>query len=958
MSSSANAFPTFGPNNRMAARLQAHDWANSELGPRAAWPHSLSLALNICMDSDFPIALWWGPRLIQFYNDAYQPILGDDKDVTAFGGAALDSWGEIWDTIGPMVAQVVEQGETVKGEDLPLHIHRNGALGLAHFTFSYSPVRDENGVVLGMFTAAVETTERVGLERRQAFRLKLAEDLRQASEPDAALQVARAALTTHLEAQYVGFGEIDPAARCLKPGADAGNSVPIAQLTPAQCDALSAGQALRIDDLAAHPEVRFDAGMAALLVVPLAEDMRANSVLMVGKATPYGWTDADLLSVRESLDQIEGVVSRLRAEQLVRKQLASEAERLRRLFDQAPSFIAVTRGPEHVYELANAAYMRAAGQRDILGKPARIALPELSEQGYHELLDQVYASGQPHLGHGTPIRLQRTPGAALEELIIDFIYQPMRDAEGRITGILMEGSDVTLQYRAQADLRRERDQSRHLLASMKEGFAIVDANWAVRQINDEGLRLTRRSRDQAIGMSQWDLWPGLRGTEAEAMFRRVRASDSAEMQDVCIALGEGEPVWLELRVYPLIDGELAFFFRDITPRKTAQQQLRDANERKDEFLAMLAHELRNPLAPISAAADLLRMAQVDEARLRQTSGIITRQVRHMTSLVNDLMDVSRVTRGLVTLEHEILDAQQIVADAIEQTRPLIDARRHRLQLDLAPQPVFVRGDRKRLVQVLANLLNNAAKYTPEGGAIVLALRVEGTQVTFSVRDNGIGMAQELMRDVFELFMQAKRSPDRSQGGLGIGLALVRSLVELHGGQVAVHSSGPGAGSEFTVALPRAASGSAALEAPQHIAAVAAAQRLRILVVDDNVDAAQMLSMFLDSAGHQVEVEHTPEAALARSRGETFDVFLLDIGLPQMDGCELARRLRAQDERLERAPATYVAITGYGQEADRRNTRQAGFAYHFVKPVDAPELARLLARLAEHAQAGAGAQDAA
>jgi len=481
------------------------------------------------------------------------------------------------------------------------------------------------------------------------------------------------------------------------------------------------------------------------------------------------------------------------------------------------------------------------------------------------------------------------------------------------------------------------------LSSMKEGFAIVGSDLTVRQVNDEGVRLAQRPREAIVGMPAGAVWPWLDGDATDALSGRVLASHAAEIRDVPFAWPDGRQAWMELRIYPSLDDSMALFFRDITERKVAQRQLRDADKRKDEFLAMLAHELRNPLAPIGAAADLLRMAQLDEARLRQTSGIITRQVRHMTSLINDLMDVSRVTRGLITLEHDILDAKALIADAVEQTRPLIAARRHSLDVHTPHEPAFVRGDQKRLVQVLANLLGNAAKYTPEGGEIAVSLEVRGALVRFTVRDNGIGMAPSLIASVFELFMQGERTSDRSQGGLGIGLALVHSLVELHGGAVSAHSAGLGQGSEFTVVLPAVASDLDAQPVPAHRLAAPTGPRLRIMVVDDNVDAAQMLSMFLEAAGHDVVTEHSPYAALERARVDTVDVFLLDIGLPDMDGYELAQRLR---QRAGGAAATFIAITGYGQESDRGSSMNAGFSYHFVKPVDTLELARLLATLAE------------
>jgi CheY-like chemotaxis protein len=328
--------------------------------------------------------------------------------------------------------------------------------------------------------------------------------------------------------------------------------------------------------------------------------------------------------------------------------------------------------------------------------------------------------------------------------------------------------------------------------------------------------------------------------------------------------------------------------------------------------------------------------------VRQTSQIIGRQVHHLTSLVDDLLDVSRVTRGLVELDSGEVDIGHVVAEAIEQVTPLIRARHHRLGLQLSPEAPLVLGDKKRLVQVLVNLLNNAAKYTREGGQLMLTTEVRSSQVLIQVSDNGIGMAPELVARAFDMFTQAERSPDRSSGGLGLGLALVKSLVQLHRGTVSCESAGLGKGSTFTVCLPRLLTEERQLEVP---AADPSSQKrvapLRILVVDDNVDAASMLSMLLEAGGHEVMTEHGARAALARAEAEAPQVCILDIGLPEMDGNELAHRLRAMPQT---AGAMLIAVTGYGQENDRKQTLAAGFDHHLVKPVDARELTALFAGL--------------
>ena len=385
---------------------------------------------------------------------------------------------------------------------------------------------------------------------------------------------------------------------------------------------------------------------------------------------------------------------------------------------------------------------------------------------------------------------------------------------------------------------------------------------------------------------------------------------------------------------------------DIQGLKTAEEELRrafeklkEADARKDEFLAMLAHELRNPLAPIRSAAELLQISRLDEAQVQQTSEIIARQVEHMTSLVDDLLDVSRVTRGLAKLEKIPLDMRRIVMDAVEQVAPLVHSRRHHLALHLSPQAATVVGDQKRLVQVATNLLNNAAKYTPEGGNIVLSTEVQGESVVLSVVDNGIGMEPALAERAFELFAQAERSPDRSSGGLGLGLALVKSLVELHGGTVRCDSEGAGKGSKFTVRLPLVAWREDEVpRQPPAPAPIRVKRPLRILVVDDNVDAARMLAMFLEVSGHEVMVEHRAHDALTRIEEISPDVCLLDIGLPEMDGNELARRLRSLPAT---AGALLIAVTGYGYDSDRKTSMAAGFDHHLVKPVDPHELLALL-----------------
>ncbi len=376
----------------------------------------------------------------------------------------------------------------------------------------------------------------------------------------------------------------------------------------------------------------------------------------------------------------------------------------------------------------------------------------------------------------------------------------------------------------------------------------------------------------------------------------------------------------------------------LASERAARAEAEHLNRSKDEFLAMLAHELRNPLAPVSSAAELLRLVNHEPERVQHLSEIISRQIGHFTHLIDDLMDVSRVTRGLIELDMEPLDIKSIIATAIEQVRPMIETRQHELATQLTGAHTIVLGDRTRLVQVLANLLTNAAKYTPPNGTVTLKVEAVGEWITIDVIDNGSGMDASLIPRVFDLFTQGARGLDRTQGGLGIGLALVKAIANLHQGEVTAHSAGPGLGSVFTVRLPRvgAYENLSLISTPEK-----STRQLNILLVDDNIDAAESLSMLLQMVGHNVVTASTATDALNTPDMDNIDVFLLDIGLPDMSGYDLARALRDTPALTSKL---LVALTGYGQPQDREQSREAGFSHHLVKPVDSQQLLSILSHV--------------
>ena len=409
-------------------------------------------------------------------------------------------------------------------------------------------------------------------------------------------------------------------------------------------------------------------------------------------------------------------------------------------------------------------------------------------------------------------------------------------------------------------------------------------------------------------------------------------------------IGQPQPEGAVYGELSRLNNELLTAQRELA-RKNARlerlnERLVEADERKDEFLAMLAHELRNPLAPLRNAVHLLQQPGVDHPFIERTGEMMGRQVQQLGRLVDDLLDLSRIARGKMQLRKEWVDLGQAVQRSAEASRLLVESRKHELTVSVPTPPVRLLADPTRLEQILTNLVNNAARYTPPGGRIGLTAAQEGDEIVLRVRDTGIGIPPEMLSRIFGLFAQVERSQERAEGGLGIGLSLVKSLTEMHGGKAEAHSAGPGRGSEFVVRWPPPTQ-----ETPESVKtppqeAPAIERAVRVLLVDDNVDAAESLAMLLRLWGHEVAVAHDGPGALRAAEAQRPEVALLDIGLPGMDGYELARRLRPLPG-LGRA--VLVALTGWGQEDDRRRSQEAGFDHHLVKPVELSALQELLAQ---------------
>jgi len=668
MNTIAHTHTFLAGGGEMGQHIREYDWDNSPLGNPSGWPQALKLTVRLILSSGHPMFIWWGPNLIQFYNDGYRASIGSDRHPGAIGQQGKDCWAEIWPIIGPQIDTVMRGEGSVWRENALVPITRDGQLQDVYWTYTYDPIYDEDAPshVGGVLVIVSETTRHVVEQKR-----KIAEEAR--------------------------------------------------------------------------------------------------------------W---------------------------------------RQLFTKSPAFMCVLTGPTHIFEYANPRYLELIGNRDVINKPVHDAFPEVAEQGFTELLDFVYSSGQSHTGIAMPILLIDESTAKERELYLDFVYHPIRNDENEITGIFVNGYDVT---------------------------------------------------------------------------ERVLSEKSLAQQD----------------------------------------------RRKDEFLAMLAHELRNPLAPIRHASELLKQAAPFGVTTYSLGDLISRQVNQLTRLIDDLLEVSRISQGRMKLQKGPVLLDQAIRFAIESANVSVAEKALHLAYECDDPYLLIHGDYARVAQSLINVIINATKYTEQCGKITIHLRREDERAVIEIADSGIGIESQMLEEIFELFTQVDNSIDRSRGGLGIGLSVVKKIIKMHGGTITAQSAGLGQGSQFSISLPLA---------PYEEAAVAPTTKIPLaptafLLIDDNADATDSMALLLQTLGHTAKVTYSGVAALDILARDNFDVVLLDIGLPDIDGYEVARRIRATNNKL-----TIVAVSGYGQEEDVRKALDAGFSGHLTKPVSLDALENTVSDLLRKAEA--------
>jgi len=891
------------------------------LGPMDAWPPALRYAARFLFDSGSPAFLAWGAEGRLLVNDACLPHLARHRSdapvrLDALGQPLAQAWPALWEALQPVLPQVLA------GAALQVEPPGLGA-GLA-----LAPLRDLDGTVCGIRGTLVHSVTVDG--RDPQFRA-IADAI-----PHMVWSTLPDGRHDYFSQRWYDFTGVQPGASDGESWSDVVHQEDRARAWEVWRHSLATGTLYEIEYRLRHASGEYRWTLARALPV---RDDAGRIVRWLGTCTETHEHKANQAALHDA---------RLRQDAaLVAADIGTWTYDIRADRIYADRNLAAIFGTSVASAAAGASlaqYLDAIHPDDLHGARTAIAA--------------TIACGLPF---EQQYRVRAADGGWRHVLARAKLTYGEDGQPAWMPGVVL---DITRQREVEDALRASETRFRRLVDSNVIGIIRYRIDGAIIDANPSFLDMLGYSHaDVELGrLSSSLLTPPEWGEANRRVMAQLRATGRMDNHIKEYYRKDGSRVSVQMGATMVDANEGIAYVVDISPIRDAQQalarseaQLREADQRKDEFLAMLAHELRNPLAPIAAAADFLTIGKPDPAQLREVTAVIARQASHMTGLIDDLLDVSRVTRGQVTLNRAPVAIAALVAEALEQVRPLVEAKGHALALDVAREladdaddalpydAVLVNGDRKRLVQVFANLLGNAAKYTPDGGHVAVRVAVHDDEIEIEVVDDGIGMSAHLLARAFELFSQGERSADRSQGGLGVGLALARSLVELHGGRVKAASDGPGRGSRFSVSLPRLRRQPAA-ELPHagEPDVTPAAAALQVLIVDDNVDAAQILAMYIEALGHRADVLHSPGEALARlqdGKRARPDLCVLDIGLPEFDGYELAARLRAIPG-LHGLPL--VALSGYGQAQDKEKALAAGFDRHVVKPIQGTDVMDLLA----------------
>jgi PAS domain S-box-containing protein len=934
--------------SEIGRRMRALDWQRTPLGATQRWSASLRTSVRILLTARQPMFLFWGERFVTLYNDAAKGFV-TAKHPQVLGQPASSAWHDLWEAIGQRLETVRSNDEAAYDEAATLGGGEGGEA--TRLAISYSPVPDDDRGVGGVLCVLNETESFHEAILGLSSELDLESLVQKVTDVGTRMTKARFGAffynvkTEQGEAYQLFTLSGAPRAAFEKFG--------MPRATPLFAPTLRGEGAIRLDDVTRDPRYgqmgphhgmpKGHLPVRSYLAVPVAS--RSGEVLgglLFGHPEPGMFTERAERVARAISSHAGVAIDNATLFATARKEIEERARMeaaLTQLHELATRVASMPDARAALQAILETAVVLQGGQSGVIhtrtpGEPA-LTLETARKR----------AAGSKGSVHSAPITWR--DGTPLGELSVHF--GDARELSRREVQL----AEVCARHAADAiEIHRSREATleserlyRAIGESINYGVWVCDENGHNVYVSESFLKLT--------GLTQ--------GSYGKEIWSRVLKPEDAERIRTqwkdCIATGCDWEAEVQVRTasgdYRAIlsrgvairdsDGRItgwAGMNLDIDRLKRVENELRELDQRKNEFLATLAHELRNPLAPIRNGLEIMRLGRGNAGMVEQARTMMERQLHQMIRLVDDLLDVSRVSRGKIDLRKEKVSLATVLTSAVETAKPLVDQNSQTLSIDIPDEPITLDGDATRLAQVFANLLNNAAKYTDKGGRITIAVRpIEGA-VEVSIRDNGIGIPPDMLESVFGIFTQVERSLEKARGGLGIGLSIARRLIEMHGGTVVARSEGPGTGSEFLVTLPTidALPSSADTTSPGMRRTV---RMRRILIADDNIDAASSLSLMLQVMGYDVRVAHDGLEALAVAESFRPDAMLLDIGMPGMNGYEVARKLR---ERPATANATIVALTGWGQEEDRRKSREFGFDHHLVKPVEPSTLETLLANL--------------
>lgn len=822
----------FQNGGEMGKLMRSIDWSKTPLGDVDTWPKSLKTKLRTMLGSKFGMFLFWGPEHVQFYNDAYRPSLGKDggKHPKAMGQRGEDCWLEIWPAIYPQIKQVMTKGIATWHENHLLPIYRNGILEEVYWTYSYSPVFEDSGEVSGVHVVEVETTKQVIGERQT----KLLSELAIAHTDVVTIKKACASLAKVLKsysrdipfsALYLLDTDREKAQVVSITGFKKNASPFPTFLSPSDkkysswhiWDVIDSKNFKVIKNLSfLNPNWPENVNQAIVFPVILPNQKEPLGVFIAGlnprKLLDDDYRDFLASTVRqiasglsnaithelEATRQLELETARARAE--------SASKRLYNLFMQAPAHIAVLRGPDHVFELANPLYMQLVGQRPIVGKSIREALPELKGQGFYELLDTVYKTGKPFFGTELIAKLDRQGNGKFDDsYYFNFVYQPTLDVNENVSGILIHATDVTEQVLARQRIQESEEKYRSLFETMDQGFCLIEMlfNKKNKPIDYRFLELNPIFEKQtglikAVGKTALELVPNLEDRWFEIYGKVALTGVSTHFTEGSEAMGR----WFEVHAFRIGGQEsrkVAILFTDISERKKAEKQ-------KEDFMGIISHELKTPVTSVKAYAQILeaRFRKAEDTASAEMLGKMDRQLNKLTSLIIDLLDVTKIDAGELQFREEFFDFNTLIEEIVEEMQPT--TVRHKI-ISKLPVTRSVYGDRDRIGQVVTNFITNAIKYSPNSDRIVISTIVDSENITLRVKDYGVGIAKEDQLKIFERYYRAGGLNQNTYPGLGLGLYISAEIIRRQNGKIWVESEkGKGLlagkqGSAFYFSLP-------------------------------------------------------------------------------------------------------------------------------------------------------------